>query len=71
MTKLIFFLFSVGQDSCQVPVRKSCKEILDHGEVNGDGEYPIKPDGANEQVVYCDMSTNGGKKRCTVYSCNL
>jgi len=57
-------------ERCQTPKRDwylhhyfhSCKSILDAGESTGDGEYWIDPEkNGNPLLVYCDMTTDGGK----------
>lgn len=51
--KLGFFASSPGN---------SCKEILNVGDSEGDGEYWIDPEKrGNPLQVYCDMTTDGGK----------
>ena len=40
----------------------SCKDILDSGDAQGDGEYWIDPTASGDPFrVYCDMVTDGGK----------
>ena len=40
----------------------SCKDILESGDAQGDGEYWIDPTASGEPFrVYCDMVTDGGK----------
>ena len=40
----------------------SCKDILDSGDAQGDGEYWIDPTASRDPFrVYCDMVTDGGK----------
>ena len=40
----------------------SCKDIRDSGDSKGDGEYWIDPENTtNPLLVYCDMTTDGGK----------
>ena len=41
---------------------KSCKDILESKDSEGDGEYWIDPEGkGNPLKVYCDMKTDGGR----------
>ena len=41
---------------------KSCKDILESKDSEGDGEYWIDLEGkGNPLKVYCDMNTDGGK----------
>ena len=40
----------------------SCKDILESGDAQGDGEYWIDPTASGDPFrVYCDMATDGGK----------
>ena len=40
----------------------SCRDILDSGDAQGDGEYWIDPTASGDPFrVYCDMVTDGGK----------
>ena len=42
---------------------RSCKEIRDSGFFQKDGEYWIDPEKNGKPLkVYCDMTTDGGKK---------
>ena len=41
----------------------SCKSIRDSGDFKRDGDYWIDPESnGNPLSVYCDMTTDGGKK---------
>ena len=40
----------------------SCKDILESGDAQGDGEYWIDPTASGDPFrVYCDMVTYGGE----------
>lgn len=42
----------------------SCKDIRDSGDSKGDGGYWIDPEkSGNPLMVFCDMTTKGGKFR--------
>ena len=47
----------------------SCKDIADRQVYSlGDGEYWIAPDVSNNSfIVYCDMTTDGGKRVFVLY----
>lgn len=58
------FQISPVQQFTNNPQRKSCLDILFHGESHGDGMYWINPLGGDSNKnafrVYCDMTTAGG-----------
>ena len=55
-------LYPESDGTC--PWGLTCKDILDNGRDDGDGDYTIDPDGSGAGIdpfdVYCDMTTDGG-----------
>ena len=61
---LIFFFenYQVRLGHSAANPGKSCKDILESKDSEGDGEYWIDPEGkGNPLKVYCDMNTDRGK----------
>ena len=55
------FLAAMKGSKALVP-GTSCKDILESGDAQGDGEYWIDPTASGDPFrVYCDMVTDGGK----------